>query len=135
MNMVTLLGNLGADPELRQTQAGPVLKLRLATTDVYFDKDKNKQERTEWHNVTVWGRRGEGLARILVKGSRIFVRGRIQTSSYEKEGQKHYRAEIVAEDVLLAGGKTARDAGAPSTNGMMRRPPLPEAAADGGLPF
>ena len=118
MNMVTLLGNLGADPELRQTQGGPVLRIRLATTEVYFDKDNQKQERTEWHTVTVFGRRGEALSRLLTKGSRICVNGRLHTSSYDKEGQKHYRTEIIAEDVVFAGGKSP-----PATQATQARAP------------
>jgi single-strand DNA-binding protein len=104
LNRVMLLGNLGADPELRVTAGGqPVLKLRLATTETYFDKNNTKQERTDWHSVTVWGKRGEALSKFLGKGERIFVEGRLQTSSYEKEGQKHYRTEVVASNIILAG--------------------------------
>lgn len=105
VNRATLLGNLGADPELRFTQGGQaVLNLRLATTEVYFDKDKEKKERTDWHNVTVWGKRGEALDKILSKGSRVFIEGRIQTSSYDdKDGGKRYKTEIVATNVILAG--------------------------------
>jgi len=105
-NRVMLLGNLGADPELRYTQNGqPILKFRLATTESYLDANKVRQERTEWHNVVMWGRRGEALARHLNKGSRIFVEGSLRTSSYEdKEGQKRYRTEVFANDVIFAGG-------------------------------
>lgn len=104
LNRVMLLGNLGADPELRMTSGGQaVLKLRLATSETYLDRNKVRQERTEWHGVVVWGRRAEALAKILSKGSRIFVEGRISTSSYEKEGQKHYRTEIVANNIILGG--------------------------------
>lgn len=134
MNMVTLLGNLGADPELRQTQAGPVLKLRLATTEVYFDKEKNKQQRTEWHGITVWGRRGEALARILTKGAQIFVCGRLHTSSYEKDGVKRWRTEIVAEDVILTGSRGGAHGERGAPNGVLARTPLPAATVD-ALPF
>lgn len=106
LNRVMLLGNLGADPELRMTQGGQaVLKLRLATTESYLDRNQTRQERTEWHSVTVWGKRGEALAKILSKGSSIFVEGSIRTSSYEKDGQKHYRTEINANNIILAGGR------------------------------
>lgn len=105
LNRVFLLGNLGADPELKVTQGGQsVLKLRLATTESYLDKNNTRQERTEWHSVTVWGKRGEGLAKHLAKGSRVFVEGRISTTSYEKDGEKRYRTEIVATDIKFAGG-------------------------------
>ncbi len=112
LNKVMLLGNLGADPELRITQGGAaILKLRLATTENYLDRDNTRQERTEWHQVTLFGKRGEALSKILSKGDRIFVEGRIQTSSYEKEGEKRYRTEVVATNVLLngRGGAQERD--------------------------
>lgn len=104
LNKVMLLGNLGADPELRFTQGGQaVLNLRLATTESYLDKDRVRKERTDWHSVTVWGKRGEALSKILGKGSNLFIEGRIQTSSYEKDGQKRYKTEIVANNVILSG--------------------------------
>lgn len=104
LNRVTLLGNLGADPELRVTAGGQaVLKLRLATTETYLDRNNTRQERTEWHSVTLWGKRGEALAKFLTKGERLFVEGRLQTSSYEKDGEKRYRTEVVATNVILDG--------------------------------
>lgn len=104
LNKVMLLGNLGADPELRATQGGQsVLKLRLATTETYLDKSNTRQERTEWHSVTVWGKRAEALAKILQKGSNIFVEGSIRTTSYEKNGEKRYSTEINASNILLTG--------------------------------
>lgn len=106
LNKVLLLGNLGADPELRVTPGGQaILKLRLATTETYLDKANVRQERTEWHSITVWGKRGEALAKILTKGSSIFVEGGLRTSSYEKDGEKRYRTEIVANNIILAGSK------------------------------
>lgn len=106
LNKVLLLGNLGADPELRVTPGGQaILKLRLATSETYLDKANVRQERTEWHSITVWGKRGEALAKILTKGSSIFVEGGLRTSSYEKDGEKRYRTEIVANNIILAGGK------------------------------
>ena len=111
LNKVLLLGNLGQDPELKVTQGGQaVLKLRLATTETYLDKSNTRQERTEWHSVTVWGKRGEALAKILTKGSSIFVEGGIRTSSYEKNGEKRYSTEIVANNIILAGGRRGGDA-------------------------
>src|ERR1700677_1417029 len=104
LNRVMLLGNLGADPELRVTPGGQsVLKLRLATTESYLDKNGARQERTDWHSITVWGKRGEALSKFLAKGSSIFVEGRIQTGSYEKNGEKRYRTDIVANNIILAG--------------------------------
>jgi single-strand DNA-binding protein len=106
LNKVMLLGNLGADPELRVTPSGQsILKIRLATTETYLDKSNVRQERTEWHRVTVWGKRGEALAKILTKGSTIFIEGRITTSSYEKNGEKRYSTDIIANNIILAGGR------------------------------
>ena len=106
LNRVMLLGNLGADPELRMTSGGQaVLKLRLATSETYLDRNKVRQERTEWHSVVIWGKRGEALAKILAKGSRIFVEGGLRTSSYDdKEGHKRYKTEVVANNIILSGG-------------------------------
>ncbi len=113
LNKVFAMGNLGADPELRMTQGGQaVLKLRLACSETYLDKNKQRQERTEWMNCVIWGRRAEALAKILTKGSRIFVEGGLRTTSYEnKEGTKVYRTEIVAQNILLQGGGQRGQAG------------------------
>jgi single-strand DNA-binding protein len=126
LNRVMLLGNLGADPELRMTSGGQaVLKLRLATAETYLDRNRNRQERTEWHSVVVWGKRAEALGKILSKGSRLFVEGSLRTSSYDdRDGNKRYKTEIVANNIILsgrgggggggdfAGGGAARDSGA-----------------------
>jgi single-strand DNA-binding protein len=115
LNKVLLLGNLGADPELRVTPGGQaVLKLRLATTESYLDRSNTRQERTEWHRITIWGKRGEALAKFLTKGDRIFIEGRIQTSSYEKNGEKRYSTDIIANNVILAGGGRRGAGGADS---------------------
>ena len=105
LNRVLLLGNLGADPELKMTSGGTaVLKMRLATTETYLDRSKVRQERTEWHNVVIWGKRAEALGKFLTKGSRLFVEGGLRTSSYEdRDGNKRYKTEIVANNVILAG--------------------------------
>jgi single-strand DNA-binding protein len=105
INKIFILGNLGADPELKLLPGGTaVLKLRVATNESWFDKEKNeRKERVEWHRVTVFGRRAEGLAKFLRKGMKVFVEGGNRTSSYEKEGQKHYSTEIVADQVLVTG--------------------------------
>jgi single-strand DNA-binding protein len=133
-NRVMLLGNLGADPELRFTQGGQaVLNLRLATTESYLDKDKVRRERTDWHSVVVWGKRGEALAKILGKGSSIFVEGSLRTSSYDdRDGNKRYKTEVIANNVVLAGGGRGR--GAPAGDDMGDAPDFgpPPAAARGG---
>ncbi len=112
LNRVMLLGNLGADPELRVTPGGQaVLKLRLATNESYLDRNNVRQERTEWHRVTVWGRRAEALGKILQKGDLLFLEGRLQTSSYEKNGEKRYSTEVVANNIVLPGGSRGRGEG------------------------
>ena len=137
LNKVMLLGNLGADPELKMTQSGQsVLKLRLATTETYLDKNQTRQERTEWHSVTMWGKRGEALAKFLTKGERIFVEGSLRTSSYEKNGEKRYSTEINASNVILAGrGKgqgAGDDMGGGGGGGFERRPAPARDARDSG---
>jgi single-strand DNA-binding protein len=108
MNKVFLLGNLGADPELRYTAAGiAVLSLRLATNESFFDKNKELQERTEWHTVVVWGSRAEALAKILSKGTTVMVEGSLRTSTYEKDGGKRHKTEIHAREVFLTGKRAA----------------------------
>jgi single-strand DNA-binding protein len=107
LNRVMLLGNLGADPELKMTNSGQaVLKMRVATSESYLDRNRERQERTEWHNVVIWGKRAEALSKILSKGSRIFVEGGLRTSSYDdRDGNKRYRTEVVSSNILLQGSR------------------------------
>lgn len=120
LNKVMLLGNIGADPELRFTQGGQaVLNLRVATSESYLDKDRNRKERTDWHSVVVWGKRGEALSKFLKKGSSVFIEGSLRTSSYDdRDGNKRYKTEIVAGNVILTGGK--RDGGQAADDGPQR---------------
>lgn len=104
-NKVMLLGNLGADPELRYGQnGGMALSFRMATNESWLDKDRQLQERTEWHNVVIFGGRAETLSRVLMKGTGVVVEGALRTSSYEKDGQKKYKTEVVARSVWPVGG-------------------------------
>ena len=117
LNEVTLIGRLGQDPELRYTQSNQAcLNIRMATTESYFDNNtKERKERTEWHTVIVWSKRAEGLNKVLSKGSRICVKGRLQTRTWEdKQSIKRYTTEIVAMNVILLGGGNggaSKDAG------------------------
>jgi len=119
LNRVILIGNLGQDPELRFTQSNQgVLSLRMATTESFFDNNtKERKERTEWHTVIVWGKRGEALNKILSKGSRIAIEGRLQTRSWDDKngGGKRYATEVVANNVILLDGR--REGGAPRSSG------------------
>lgn len=140
-----LLGNLGAEPELRVTAGGQaILKIRLATNESYLDRNNVRQERVEWHRITVWGRRAEALGKILEKGAKIFVEGRLQTSSYEKNGEKRYSTEVVATDIKLcgrAGDGEGRGGGSTSSSqgGGARAPkpnePVDDLPPDDDIPF
>ena len=128
LNRVMLIGNLGADPDLRVTGAGTaVLNLRVATNESYLDKDQKRQEKTEWHRVTVWGKRAEALGKFLTKGSSLYIEGRLQTTSYEKDGQKRYSTDIVANNVILLGGKR----GSGPKESAPSEPDEPEGEGDG----
>jgi single-strand DNA-binding protein len=106
MNKVLLLGNLGNDPELRQTSGGqPVLTFNLATSESYLDREGTRQQRTEWHRAVVWGKRAEALHRLLKKGSCVLVEGGLRTRSYEKEGQKRYITEINVRELCFASSR------------------------------
>jgi single-strand DNA-binding protein len=104
VNKVILIGNLGADPELKYTPTSRALcNLRIATTEVYKDKGGQRQEKTEWHRVTVWGDQAENCSKYLSKGRSVYIEGRLQTRSYDKEGQKHYATDVVADRVVFLG--------------------------------
>ena len=104
MNKTTLFGRLGKDPELKQAGTMPVLKFSLATSE---RKKQGEQwiDHTEWHAVVVFGKRAEALSRLLGKGSQLVVEGSLRTSSWEKDGQKRYKTEVVANDVHLVKGE------------------------------
>jgi single-strand DNA-binding protein len=124
MNRVTLLGHLGLDPELRISQSGvQVLHLRIATTESWFDKEKQAaNERTEWHDVTLFGNRAEGLSRVLKKGDALLIEGSLRTSSFEKDGVRRYRTEVLAKEIYFTGKRksdpTKPASAQPSGNGM-----------------
>src|SRR4051794_14283021 len=104
VNKVILVGNLGADPELKYTPSNRALcNLRIATTEVFKDKSGQKQEKTEWHRVTVWGDQAENCNKYLAKGRSVYIEGRLQTRSYDKDGQKHYATDVVADKVVFLG--------------------------------
>ena len=105
VNKVILVGNLGRDSELRYTPGGaPVATLNIATTEVWNDKGGQKQEKTEWHRVVLWGKTAESLNEYLVKGKQIYVEGRLQTRQWDdKDGNKRYTTEIRGDRVVLLG--------------------------------
>ena len=107
VNKVILVGNLGRDAELRYTPSGAaVATLNMATTEVWNDKAGQKQEKTEWHRVILWGKSAESLAEYLTKGKQIYVEGRLQTRQWDdKDGNKRYTTEVRALQVVLLGGR------------------------------
>ncbi|HSV20356.1 MAG TPA: single-stranded DNA-binding protein [Casimicrobiaceae bacterium] len=111
VNKVILLGNLGRDPETRYTTGGDaVTNLRIATTETWKDKSGEKQEKTEWHSVVLFGRQAEIAGEYLKKGRSVYIEGRLQTRKYtDKEGVEKYSTEIVGDRMQLLGG--GRDAG------------------------
>ena len=106
VNKVILVGNLGRDAELRYTPGGAaVATLNLATTEVWNDKSGQKQEKTEWHRIVLWGKQAESLQEYLTKGKQIYVEGRLQTRQWDdKDGNKKYTTEIKADRITLLGG-------------------------------
>lgn len=120
LNKVMIIGNLGKDPELRYTQSGSaVANLNIATNEAWTDKNNEKQERTEWHRVVVWGRQAETCEKYLEKGRQVYVEGRLQTREWQdKEGVTKYTTEIVAQNVqFLSGGGGGGFSGGGSSGG------------------
>jgi single-strand DNA-binding protein len=110
VNKVILVGNLGRDAELRYTPGGAaVATLNMATTEVWNDKSGQRQEKTEWHRVVLWGKQAESLTEYLTKGKQIYVEGRLQTRQWDdKDGNKRYTTEIRGDRVVLLGGGGGR---------------------------
>ncbi len=131
VNKAFVLGNLGADPEVRFTSSGQaVASLRVATTESWTDKNGEKKEQTEWHRVTVWGKQAERCGEWLHKGDKVYVEGKIQTKEYtDKEGAKKYSTEINASWVEFLGAK--RDKQEPKEN----PPAQQEDAGPDDIPF
>jgi single-strand DNA-binding protein len=131
VNKVILVGNLGRDAELRYTPGGaPVATLNLATTEVWNDKTSGqKQEKTEWHRIVLWGKSAETLSEYLTKGKQIFVEGRLQTRKWQdKDGNDKYTTEIRADRITLLGG----GGGGGRAEGMPGARPQRSSAPSGG---
>lgn len=106
VNLAILVGNLGKDPEVRFTPSGrAVANFPIATSETWTGQDGNRQERTDWHNIVVWGKQAESCGQYLSKGRQVFIQGSIRTRSYDdKDGNKRYVTEIVAQRVQFLGG-------------------------------
>ena len=114
VNKVLLIGNLGRDPEVRFTAGGKaVARFSVATSEVWNDAEGTRQERTEWHNVVVWGKQAESCGQYLQKGRQVYIEGSIRSRQYDdKEGNKKYITEVIAQRVQFLGGGRGGGAGA-----------------------
>ena len=139
VNKVILVGNLGRDVELRYTPGGSaVATLNLATTEVWNDKGGQRQEKTEWHRVVLWGKTAESLADYLTKGKQIYVEGKLQTRKWkDKDGNDKYTTEVRGDRVVLlgggGGGKAAADRGEPMPQQETSKEPVE--LTDDDIPF
>lgn len=126
LNSVFLIGNVGGDPDVKTTDSGvTVANLSLATSEEWKDKAGEKQERTTWHNLVAWRGLADICSQYVKKGDKLFVRGHLQTQTWEKEGQKHYKTVVVLDELIMLGGK----------HGEASAPDGPAAADDSDLPF
>jgi single-strand DNA-binding protein len=121
VNKAILIGNLGADPEVRFTPGGQaVANFRIATSESWTDKNGQKQDRTEWHRIVVWGKLAELCGEYLAKGRQCYVEGRLQTREWtDKENRKNYTTEVVASNVVFLGSRDGAGA-ARGSNGASR---------------
>ncbi len=130
VNKVILVGNLGSDPESRMAGDTPVCNFSLATNESWKGKDGQKQDRTEWHRIIVWGKVGENCQKFLSKGRPVYIEGKLQTRSWEdKEGVKRYTTEVVARDVKFLGSASGND----RDDRPPEPPPMSDSDAD--IPF
>lgn len=120
VNKAILVGNLGRDPELRYTQSGQAVCTFSIATSETWGKGDDRQEKTEWHNIVIWARKGEVAAEYLKKGSKVYIEGRIQTRKWQdKDGNDRYTTEIVARDMQFLDSKK-------SSKGGFDSPPMPD---------
>ena len=133
VNRVMLIGNLGKDPEVRFTPSGrAVARFPLATSEVWNDAEGQRQERTEWHNM--WGKQAETCGQYLAKGRQVYIEGSIRTRQYDdKEGNRRYITEIIAQRVQFLGGRGTE--GGRSASGEEAPPAAPPAGEDDDIPF
>ncbi|MEA3446201.1 MAG: single-stranded DNA-binding protein [Bacteroidota bacterium] len=117
LNKVMLIGNVGRDPEVRYFDSGVAkAKFSLATTEVYKNKEGQRVDQTEWHNITLWRKLAEIVEKYVKKGDKLYIEGKIRTSSYEdKDGNKKFFTEIVADNMQMLGSKKTDDS-APAEN-------------------
>ena len=124
LNKVMLIGNLGADPEIKYTPNGTaVANLRIATSDNRKNKDGEWEERTEWHRVVMYGRQAELSKDYLKKGSKVYIEGRLETRSWEDQsGQKHYATEVVGYNLVFLDAKGQGQSAGPNDSAPAKQP-------------
>ncbi len=132
INKAILVGRLGRDPEVRYTPDGrAVSSFSIATSDEWKDKETGeKKERTEWHRIVAFGKLGEICGEYLSKGRQVYVEGKLQTRSWEKDGVTRYTTEIIATDVQFLGGRDSNE-----SEILPKIPESPKSAADDDIPF
>ena len=139
VNKVILVGNVGQDPEVKYTASGvPVAKLSLATNERFKDKNDAWQDRTDWHSVVAWQRLAEIVGEYVRKGSKLYIEGKLQTSTWEdkQSGERKYRTEIVARDIVLLGSRDSGEEGRPEMPGEeSNTEPAVSVVADSDIPF
>lgn len=139
VNKVILVGNVGQDPEVKYTASGvPVAKLSLATNERFKDKNDAWQDRTEWHSVVAWQRLAEIVGEYVRKGAKLYIEGKLQTSTWEdkQSGERKYRTEIVARDIVLLGSRDSGEEGRPETPAEeSNTEPAVSVVTDSDIPF
>jgi single-strand DNA-binding protein len=135
VNKAIILGNLGKDPEVRYTNGGQAVANFSVATNEKWTKDGQSQERTEWHRIVVWGKQAENCGQYLRKGRSVYIEGRIQTREYEKDGQKRYTTEIVADRVQFLGGRGEDSSGGSGSRSSDDFGAPPSSGSDDDIPF
>jgi len=137
INKVILIGNLGADPEVRYSQNGTaVANFRIATTETWKKQDGSKEEQTEWHRIVAFARLGEICGEYLSKGSKVYVEGRLQTRKWQdRDGNDRYTTEIVAREMKMLSSRGESGGGSGGGGRTNDEPPWPEPAMGDDVPF
>jgi single-strand DNA-binding protein len=138
VNKVILVGNVGKDPEVKYTPSGvPVARLSMATNERFKDRNEQTQDRTEWHSIVAWQRLAEIVGEYVRKGTKLYIEGRLQTTSWQdrQSGEKKYRTEIVASDLVLLGSRENGQNAAAEAPGRDSDMEAARAAVDDDIPF
>ena len=129
LNKIQIIGNLGRDPEVKTVGSSKVAEFSVAVTEKYNDKDGQKQEKTEWVNVVFWGRQAEICEQYLTKGSSVYIEGKLQTQTWEKDGEKKYKTVVQGFVMQMLGGGQTQSKPSPKTETKA------EEVQDDDLPF